>query len=70
MAKWAIIDQKGNVVNCVLWDGPTKEWLPPRNHYVVQYDQACVGDLYNFEKQTFTRFDKRPDYIAPQELAE
>lgn len=48
MAKWAVINKLGEVVNCVEWDGPSTEWLPPRGHYIVQSDIVKIGDQYDF----------------------
>jgi len=52
MTSHAIINQDGIVVNIVIWEG--HEWTPPRNHTVVQTDIARIGDIYDFDKQTFT----------------
>jgi len=49
----AIVDKAGEVVNVVIWEGA--EWMPPRDHYVVRDDGCDVGDLYNFDKGTFTK---------------
>lgn len=55
MARHAIIDNQNKVVNIVLWDGA--EWLPPRNHTVVDVtDKDChIGDTYEPQANTFTR---------------
>ena len=62
MARFAIIDLTGNVVNCVEWRSPQDEWLPPRNHYVIESVEASIGDLYDFDKKAFTKFYERPGY--------
>lgn len=54
MSRHAIIDRQGNVVNIIEWEGA--EWLPPRNHYVIQSDTADVGDQYNFITKQFTKW--------------
>ena len=52
MARHAIIESKSKiVVNCVVWEG--KEWLPPRDHLVVQSDVANIGDIYDESKKSF-----------------
>lgn len=53
MARHAIVEMESNkVVNVVVWDGA--EWLPPRDHWVVQHDRANIGDIYDVESNTFT----------------
>ncbi len=54
MARWAIISTEGIIVNVVEWDGPSTQWLPPHNHYVIQCDmQFGIGDRYDFQKKEF-----------------
>lgn len=54
MTRHAIIENESKkVVNCVEWNGA--EWLPPRNHLVVQSDSANIGDIYNEQTKTFTK---------------
>jgi hypothetical protein len=53
MANFAIIENETKkVVNVVVWDG--QEWLPPRNHLVIESNDANIGDTYDQENQTFT----------------
>lgn len=53
MARHAIINNDTNiVVNVILWDG--NEWLPPKNHLVVQSDLANIGDNYERNTNTFS----------------
>ena len=48
----AIIDNNTKmVVNVVLWEG--KEWLPPRNHLVIQDDNASIGDTWDEINKVF-----------------
>lgn len=49
----AIVDQNNKVVNVVVWQG--SEWLPPRNHYVINcVDGRCdIGDTYDPVKKVF-----------------
>lgn len=49
----AIIDQSNEVVNIIIWEGA--EWLPPRNHTVVQSDSAAIGDIYEPTTGTFSK---------------
>lgn len=52
--KHAIVENDTKiVVNIVLWEGA--EWLPPRNHFVVQNDTVNIGDLYDEATNTFTK---------------
>jgi hypothetical protein len=52
MARHAIIENETKkVVNCVVWDGA--EWLPPRNHLVVESETANIGDVYDENAKTF-----------------
>jgi hypothetical protein len=53
MARHAIVDQNGIVVNVIIWEGSS--WLPPKNHYVIQDDAVDIGDKYDFNKKTFTK---------------
>ncbi|QNB11553.1 hypothetical protein G5S35_08150 [Paraburkholderia tropica] len=45
VARYAIIDANGNVINAVLWDG-SEDWQPPDGTQAVQSDQASVGWTY------------------------
>lgn len=57
MARFGIIDKEGNVVNVIIWDGA--EWLPPKNHYVVQLDNIDVNDFYDLKTGILTkRYDQ------------
>lgn len=49
----AIVNKDNVVVNVVLWDGC--EWLPPRDHIIVQNDHAGIGDIYIPQKNVFKR---------------
>lgn len=64
MARHAIIDQQGIIVNIVEWASPQDEWLPPRGHYVIEIgDQPlAIDDTYDFVTKTFT--------INPNRLAQ
>lgn len=48
----AIIDAKtGLVRNVVIWDGA--EWLPPRDHFVVNDCDGQIGDYWHQDSDTF-----------------
>jgi hypothetical protein len=49
----AIVNKDNVVVNIVIWDG--REWLPPKNHSVIQSDVACIGDTYDGLKNIFIK---------------
>lgn len=52
MAVFAIVENESKiVVNSIVWDNA--EWLPPRNHLVIQSDTARIGDIYHPETNTF-----------------
>lgn len=52
MAIFAVVENETKlVVNCIVWDNA--EWLPPRNHLVIQSDTARIGDIYNEETKSF-----------------
>jgi len=54
MANFAIVENESKlVVNVIVWDNA--EWLPPRNHMVIQSDTANIGDIYNPDTQTFEK---------------
>jgi len=56
MARHAICDKTGKVVNVIIWDGA--EFLPPRDHYVIQDDSVNVGDTYDFKSKKFFRLNR------------
>ena len=66
MARFAVINKQGDVINCIEWD-EIAQWAPPIDHIIVKSNEANRGDLYDFEKKTFTLWHQRTDYIAPQE---
>lgn len=49
----AIVNKDKVVVNVIVWEGA--EWLPPKNHWVVQHDSVNIGDIYDEESNSFTR---------------
>jgi len=52
MANFAIVDNETKkVVNVVVWEGD--EWLPPRNHLVIESNVANIGDIYDVTRQSF-----------------
>lgn len=54
MTRHAIVNNETKkVVNVVIWEGA--EWLPPRNHLVIQNDQADIGDDYDSTSDTFSK---------------
>lgn len=61
--RFAIVNQDNVVVNVIIWGGA--EFLPPRNHRVVQNDSVDLGDIYNPDDNTFSRPQPQPE--EPQE---
>ena len=54
MAVFAVVENETKiVVNSIVWDAKA-EWLPPRNHLVIQSDEARIGDIYDEETKTFS----------------
>lgn len=54
MANFAVIENDSKiVVNIIVWEGA--EWLPPRNHMVIESDTANIGDIYNPDTKTFEK---------------
>lgn len=57
MARHAIIDPKTNrVINVVIWNGA--EWLPPRNHIVLQHDSVDIDDIYDPSTGSIIKIDR------------
>lgn len=50
---YAIIDEKGLVVNVAVWDGVAK-WNPGDQYKLVLAEQAGPGWTYDFDKQVFS----------------
>lgn len=62
MAIYAIVDANGKVINCIEWDGVSK-WQTPSNTKLILNQDASIGDLYDFNTQTFTKFYNLPGYV-------
>jgi len=45
MARYAVIDGSGNIVNVIVWDGVTS-WTPPESHTAEQLDVSEIGGTY------------------------
>lgn len=52
--RYMVINNQNIVVNAIEWDGQS-EWQPPQGCYVIPSEYAGIGDLYNRDKNTFTR---------------
>lgn len=48
-----INNETKKVVNIVIWEGA--EWLPPRDHLVVQSDDANIGDSFDENTNLFIK---------------
>lgn len=54
MTRHAIVNKDTKkVVNVVIWQGA--EWLPPRNHLVIQNDKVDIGDSYDEQTNSFSK---------------
>jgi hypothetical protein len=57
----AIIDSKTNKVrNIVIWEGA--EWLPPRDHYVVNNCDGQIGDYWHKDTNSFYTYNLKRRY--------
>lgn len=54
MDRYAVINEKGVVVNVIAWDGKA-EWKPPEGHKVLPHHDVGAGDLWHEEIQDFVR---------------
>lgn len=61
----AIVNKDNVVVNVVVWNGA--EWLPPRDHLVVQDDRVNIGDVYDPNTNTFSTPQKEQTLISEGE---
>jgi|SRR5690606_749612 len=50
----------GLVTNIIIWKG--KEWLPPRDHYVIHNADGEIGDYWHQDTNTFYTPDKKRRY--------
>lgn len=67
MARFAVVNQGGLVVNVVEWEGA--EWLAPKDHYVVLAPAGDIGDSYDFEQDAFIKPDRTsPDPLPPEKV--
>lgn len=44
--KYAVINEKGQVVNSIILEDASK-WIPPEGHQIVASDEASPGWIYN-----------------------
>lgn len=74
MSRYAIINDKGQVVNVIEWDGASP-WQPPAFHYTVESEICDNGDSYEPISECFTKICngkkyhkscKHQDYIVGQ----
>lgn len=62
MSRFAIVNDKNEVVNVIVWEGA--EFLPPRGHSVIKDDGVDVHDLYDPQAKKFTKALKSvPDAV-------
>lgn len=53
MSRHAVINKNNVVVNVIIWDG--REWLPPKDHYVIRSDYCNLGDTYDRLRNEFIK---------------
>lgn len=54
--RFAIVNKDTKrVVNCIIWEGA--EFLPPKNHYVIQNDYCDIDDIWNSETNLFYKLN-------------
>jgi hypothetical protein len=56
MARCAIVNKDGLVVNVSVWEG--KPWLPPTDHYAIVAEVVDIGDSYDFDNDVVIRLDR------------
>ena len=54
MARHAIINSEGQVVNVIEWDGST-QWTPPEGYTVIESEIADACDTFCHVKHNFTK---------------
>jgi len=65
MGVYAVIDQQGNVVNTVIWDGKN-EWTPPEGTTTVDITNTQAGIGWTYKEGVFT--SPPPPVIPKAEL--
>ncbi len=53
MAAYAIVDQNGNVINTVVWDGEN-DWVPPEGTTVIAAGDSGAGIGWTYKDGVFT----------------
>lgn len=46
MDRYAVCNEKNEVVNVIIWDGESK-WLPPDGCFVVRSDKCDMHQIYD-----------------------
>lgn len=54
MDRYAVINEKNEVVNVIVWDGVSK-WNPPEGHRVERNEDVGRGDIWLESIQDFVR---------------
>lgn len=67
MARHALVNQAGLVVNVLEWEGA--EFKGPDGHYIILAPGIDIGDFYNFEDDVFIKPDRTSvdPVIEPEE---
>ncbi len=54
MDRYAVINEKGEVVNVIAWDG-VAQWKPPEGHRVLPHHDVARGDIWSESLDDFVR---------------
>lgn len=48
--RYAVVNEKGHIVNVIIWDGVAK-WSPLAGHLVICHDNCDIGDRWDTESK-------------------
>lgn len=67
MDRYALVNQQGQVVNVIIWDG-IAEYLPRQGCSLIFAPIGDIGDSYDFDQDIFIKPDRTgADYVPPIE---
>ncbi len=53
MYRYAVCNDKNEVVNVIIWDGESR-WSPPAGCFVVRSDKCDIHQIYDPNTETFS----------------
>lgn len=59
MKRHAVINEKNEVVNIILWDGITPYSYPRKNHVLKHFEECDIGDRFDPKTNTIIRADRQ-----------